>query len=146
MSKEAKEFIAKQKKLFIKINNVALNDIEEELEKSDKKNKRKKPIVDRNAGKRRKIIATSNPVTSFLNEFKNTNKGKKARYFDIITKNYIIDMTDRSEGSQAILFSDDLKDYLKNICIRNLPKPDFSNINIIKRFESKPRKTIYKYL
>ena len=46
-------------------------------------------------------------------------------------------MTDKSEGSQAILFSDDLKLYLRNVCSTPPLKPAVSSIHIIEMFEKK---------
>ena len=54
-----------------------------------------------------------------------------------ITKNYVLDMTDQSKGSQAILFSDDLKLYLKSACRTPPLKPAVPSINVIERFEKK---------
>lgn len=59
MTKEAKELIAKQKKLFIKINTTALNDIENELNESNKKKGNKKKSNKKKGNKRMTPVAES---------------------------------------------------------------------------------------
>ncbi len=46
-------------------------------------------------------------------------------------------MTDQSKGSQAILFSDDLKLYLRNAYSTPPPKPAVPSIDVIEMFEKK---------
>jgi hypothetical protein len=46
-------------------------------------------------------------------------------------------MTDQSKGSQAIVFSDDLKLYLRNACSTPPLNPAVPSINVIERFEKK---------
>jgi hypothetical protein len=54
-----------------------------------------------------------------------------------ITKNYIIDTTDASKGSQASFFSDDLKKYLKDCQNKSTEMITPKSIGIIKTFEEK---------
>ncbi|CAO3691594.1 unnamed protein product [Rhizopus stolonifer] len=54
-----------------------------------------------------------------------------------ITKNYVLDMTNQSKGSQAILFPNDLKLYLRNACSTPPLKFAVPSINVIERFEKK---------
>ena len=54
-----------------------------------------------------------------------------------IAKNYILDLTDHSKGSQSIMFSDDLKLYLRNTCSTPPLKPFVPRIETIEMFEKK---------
>ncbi|CAO0790353.1 unnamed protein product [Mucor circinelloides] len=151
MSQEIENYIAKQKQVFVKISTAALDDIDNELNKSkNKKNKRKKSTVKNKAEKKRKTITTNNPGVQFLKQFKSPdNKGKKAKYFELISRNYIIDMTDSSHGSHLSLFTENLKLYLDNACsdITTLyPVSSISNVNVINEFEKKSNSFSVSYM
>ncbi|KAI9481130.1 MAG: hypothetical protein EXX96DRAFT_538359 [Benjaminiella poitrasii] len=79
MTKEMKQFITQQKKVYIKINKAALGDIN-------------KKALDKSTSNKRKTIAVNNPAVLFIKQYQEDNEGKKAN----ITKNYIIDTTDTS--------------------------------------------------
>ncbi|KAG0914267.1 hypothetical protein G6F57_002730 [Rhizopus arrhizus] len=130
MTKEAKELIAKQKKLFIKINTTALNDIENELNESNKKKGNKKKSNKKKGNKRMTPVAESSNAVK---------KKKKA-------KNYILDLTDHSKGSQSIMFSDDLKLYLRNTCSTPPLKPFVPRIETIEMFEKKNNSSTFTHM
>lgn len=62
------------------------------------------------------------------------------------SKNYILDLTDHSKGSQSIMFSDDLKLYLRNTCSTPPLKPFVPRIETIEMFEKKNNSSTFTHM